>query len=163
MLKVDGIPDLEKLHIIPKKKNTDIPDTEKYLVSLYSKKQAELDKALNFIKFHVRNGLNENTSIKMAANILETGTKVLEHALILVGLKVQGLSERLVNDKDVERCIREIMIESSISTLNRGPKADLTLKVMMGVVATDSNNRIMENGEEAYKQQQALQKKYEDI
>jgi hypothetical protein len=142
-------PDLEKLHIVPRKKNSVDPDTEKWLISLYTKKQAELDKMLNFIKFHVRNNINEQTSIKMANNLLETGTKTLEHILLLVGLKVQGLSKNMMEDEDVERCVREILIDNSISTLNLGPKADLGLKLVMKVVSTDGANRL---GEEVDRQ-----------
>lgn len=65
-------PELAKLHIVPCKRNTDTPDTEKWLISLYSKKQEDLEKILNFIRFHVRNNISENSSIKLASNFLET-------------------------------------------------------------------------------------------
>jgi len=136
-------PHLEQLHIIPKKKSGE-PDTEKYLISLYTKKQADLEKVLDFLQFHVRNCINEQTSTKMATNVITTGSKVLEHVLVALGLKVQGLTKNLMEDEDVDRCIKEILIENSINTFNLGPKADLGLKLMMKIVSTDSSNRIEE-------------------
>jgi hypothetical protein len=137
-------PKLEQLHIIPVKKSTGEPDVEKFLISLYAKKQADLDKMLDFIQFAVRNQINEQTSTKLATNVITTGSKVLEHILVALGLKVQGLTKNLMEDEDVDRCIKEILIENSINTLNLGPKADLGLKLMMKIVSTDSQNRIEE-------------------
>eukprot|EP00045_Choanoeca_perplexa_P004224 m.36209 g.36209 ORF g.36209 m.36209 type:complete len:129 (+) comp12461_c0_seq1:363-749(+) len=109
-------PQLAHLHIIPKKKtkgHEGEPDVEKFLIGLYSKKQAELDKMLDFIQFAVRNQINEQTSVKMANNIVTTGSKVIEHVLVALGLKVQGLTSSLMEDEDVTRCIREILSVSS--------------------------------------------------
>lgn len=156
-------PQLEELHIIPRKKSKGHegePDTEKWLVSLYGKKQEELNKTLDFIRFHVRNAINEQTSIKMANNVVTTGSKVLEHVLVALGLKVQGLTDSLMADADVERCIREILIENSISTFSYGAKADLGLKLMMKIVSTDSHNRIEERvRENAEKKAKEIEKK----
>ncbi|EDQ91352.1 uncharacterized protein MONBRDRAFT_23655 [Monosiga brevicollis MX1] len=152
-------PQLEQLHIIPKKKtkgHEGEPDTEKWLVSLYTKNQTDLDKMLDFIQFHVRNSINEQTSMKLANNVVTTGSKVIEHILVALGLKVQGLTKTLMEDEDVKRCIKEIIIENGVNTLNYGPKADLGLKLVMKIVQTDSQNRI----EETVKQK-ALEKALE--
>eukprot|EP00045_Choanoeca_perplexa_P004230 m.36226 g.36226 ORF g.36226 m.36226 type:complete len:319 (+) comp12461_c0_seq6:74-1030(+) len=174
-------PQLAHLHIIPKKKtkgHEGEPDVEKFLIGLYSKKQAELDKMLDFIQFAVRNQINEQTSVKMANNIVTTGSKVIEHVLVALGLKVQGLTSSLMEDEDVTRCIREILIENSINTMSFGPKADLGIKLVMKIVQTDSQNRIQDTvqrrAQEQAKQQQDKQEapapipdkladKYEDL
>jgi hypothetical protein len=135
-------PELGKLHIVPRKRGTDEPDTDKWLVSLYTKKVPDLEKMLNFIRFHTRNSLNENSSIKLASSILETGVKVLEHALVILGVKAQGLTKDVVADDDIIRCIKEILIDNSITSLNIGPKSDLALKIGMKIVQQDSHNRI---------------------
>eukprot|EP00035_Acanthoeca_spectabilis_P017077 m.356709 g.356709 ORF g.356709 m.356709 type:complete len:354 (-) comp16606_c0_seq6:3471-4532(-) len=135
-------PELQKLHIVTKKKNTDEPDTEKWLISLYNKKRADLEKTLNFIRFHVRNNINENSSIKLASNVLETGVKVLEHVLLSVGVQSQDLTKNVLADDDIKRCLKEILIDNSINSLNIGAKSDLVLKLGMKIVSTDSQNRI---------------------
>ena len=135
-------PELSKLHIVTRKRGTDEPEVEKWLVSLYTKKVPDLEKTLNFVKFHVRNNINENTSIKLASNALETGVKVIEHVLLVVGVQSQNLTKNVMDDPDINRCIKEILIENSVHSLNLGPKADLTLKLAMKVVGTDSTNRI---------------------
>jgi hypothetical protein len=135
-------PELSKLHIVPKKKNSTEPDTEKFLISLYTKKTLELEKILNFVRFHTRNSLNENSSIKVASNVLETGVKILELTLVTVGVQAQGLSRDVVADPDIVRCLKEILIDSSITSLNIGPKTDLAIKIGMRIVQQDSQNRI---------------------
>ena len=110
--------------------------------SLYSKKEQDLDKILNFIRFHVRNNINENSSIKLASNVLETGVKVIEHVLLVVGVKSQNLTKNVMADEDIIRCVKEILIDNSITSLNLGPKSDLMLKLGMKVVSCDSQNRI---------------------
>lgn len=135
-------PELSKLHIVPLKKGTDEPDTEKWLISLYSKKQDGLEKILNFVRFHVRNNISENSSIKLASNALETSVKVLEHVLLLVGVQSQDLTKTVMSDPDIIRCVKEILIDNSITSLSLGPKSDLLLKLGMKIVSTDSHNRI---------------------
>ena len=135
-------PELSKLHIVPLKKGTDEPDTEKWLISLYSKKQDALEKILNFVRFHVRNNISENSSIKLASNALETSVKVLEHVLLLVGVQSQDLTKTVMSDPDIIRCVKEILIDNSITSLSLGPKSDLLLKLGMKIVSTDSHNRI---------------------
>ena len=135
-------PELAKLHIVTRKRGTEEPDTEKWLISLYSKKTTDLEKILNFVRFHTRNSLNENSSIKLASNILETGVKVLEHALVIVGVQAQGLTKDVVADQDIIRCIKEILIDNSVTSLNMGPRSDLALKIGMKIVQQDSQNRI---------------------
>ena len=150
-------PELEKLHIVTRKKGTDVPDTEKWLISLYTKKQADLEKVMNFIKFHVRNNINENSSIKLATNILETTVKVLEHLLMVVGVESKDLTKNVLDDDDIRRCLKEILIDNSINTLNLGAKSDLALKLGMKIVSTDSHNRI--DKQIALQAQQAKEKK----
>lgn len=135
-------PELEKLHIVPFKRNTETPDTEKWLISLYSKKQEELEKILNFIRFHVRNNISENSSIKLASNVLETGVKVLEHVLLVVGVQSQNLTKNVMEDQDIIRCVKEILIDNSVTSLSLGPKSDIVLKLGMKIVSCDSQNRI---------------------
>jgi hypothetical protein len=130
------------LHIVPLKKGTDEPDTEKWLISLYSKKQDGLEKILNFVRFHVRNNISENSSIKLASNALETSVKVLEHVLLLVGVQSQDLTKTVMSDPDIIRCVKEILIDNSITSLSLGSKSDLLLKLGMKIVSTDSHNRI---------------------
>ena len=136
-------PELETLHVVPKNKSG-APDVEKYLVSLYTKKTPDLEKLLNFVRFHVRNSIAENGSIKLASNVLETSVRVLEHTLMLVGIKSKGLSNSVMEDKDVLRCVKEIMIDNSIASMAIGPKSDLVLKLGMKLVSIDSQNRIEE-------------------
>jgi hypothetical protein len=135
-------PELEKLHIVPCKRNTDTPETEKWLISLYSKKQEELEKILNFIRFHVRNNISENSSIKLASNVLETSVKVLEHVLLVVGVQSQNLTKNVMEDQDIIRCVKEILIDNSVTSLSLGPKSDIVLKLGMKIVSCDSQNRI---------------------
>ena len=130
------------MHIVPHKKNTDTPDTEKWLISLYSKKQEDLEKILNFIRFHVRNNISENSSIKLASNFLETGIKVLEHILLTVGVQSQNLTKSVMEDQDIIRCVKEILIDNSVTSLSLGPKSDIVLKLGMKIVSCDSQNRI---------------------
>ena len=136
-------PELETLHVVPKNKSG-APDVEKYLVSLYTKKTPDLEKLLNFVRFHVRNSIAENSSMKLASNVLETSVRVLEHTLMLVGIKSKGLSDSVMEDKDVLRCVKEIMIDNSIASMAIGPKSDLVLKLGMKLVSIDSQNRIEE-------------------
>lgn len=135
-------PELGGLHIVPKKKASDEPDIEKWLISLYAKKVPELQKTLNFVRFHVRNNISENSSIKLASNVLETTVKVLEHTLMLIGVQAQNLTKDVMQDEDITRCLKEILIDNSINSLNLGPKSDLCLKLGMKIVAADSQNRI---------------------
>jgi len=135
-------PELSKLHIVPLKRGTDEPDTEKWLISLYNKKQDALEKILNFVRFHVRNNISENSSIKLASNALETSVKVLEHVLLLVGVQSQDLTKTVMSDPDIIRCVKEILIDNSITSLSLGSKSDLLLKLGMKIVSTDSHNRI---------------------
>ena len=63
---------------------------------------------------------------------------------MLVGIKSKGLSESVMEDKDVLRCVKEIMIDNSIASMAIGPKSDLVLKLGMKLVSIDSQNRIEE-------------------
>jgi hypothetical protein len=146
-------PELDKLHIVTRKKGTDIPDVEKWLISLYTKKVPDLEKTLNFIRFHVRNNISENSSIKLASNILETSCRVLEHTLMMTGIKANGLTQNVIADPDITRCIKEILIDNSVTSLHLGPKSDLALKIGMKIVAQDSQNRIEQQMNEIYRQQ----------
>lgn len=136
-------PELAQLHIVPKKKNGE-PDVEKFLISLYTKKTADLEKTLNFVRFHTRNTLNENSSIKLASNVLETGMRIIETTMCFVGIKSQGLTKEVMKDGDIIRCIKEILIDNSITSINVGPKTDLAMKIGMKIIQTDSSNRIEE-------------------
>ena len=146
-------PELKTLHVVPKNKSG-APDVEKYLVSLYTKKTPDLEKLLNFVRFHVRNSIAENSSMKLASNVLETSVRVLEHTLMLVGIKSKGLSDSVMEDKDVLRCVKEIMIDNSIASMAIGPKSDLVLKLGMKLVSIDSQNRIEEKIAECKPKQQ---------
>ena len=48
-----------------------------------SKNNPDLEKLLNFVRFHVRNSIADNSSMKLASNVLETSVRVLEHTLML--------------------------------------------------------------------------------
>lgn len=136
-------PELQTLHIVPKNKKTEKPELEKYLISLYTKKDVELIKVLNFVQFHCRNSVSENSS-KVFENVAGTVVKFSEHLFIMCGLKVQGLTEQVMNDKDILRCIKEIQIESAISTFNYGPKTDLGIQLCSAITRLDTSNRIQE-------------------
>jgi hypothetical protein len=143
-----SFPDLENLHIVK-------PDKDKYLISLYTKKQVELDKTLHFMKFHCRNQLSEKTGSKIFENMFKTTCKFSEHLLCMLGMKVNGLTEKVMEDDDIERCLKEICIDHSIHTLSYGPKTDLFLKLGMNIVQLDSQNRIEEKIEQQIKKQPA--------
>lgn len=136
-------PFLEDLHIVPKLKDGKA-NVDKWLISLYTKKDEDLEKILDFLQFHVRNNLNENGSLKVAEGVLGTGTKVVEHILMACGVKCQGLSKNIMEDPDINRCIKEIMIDNSISLVDFSPKVDLTLKMLMKIINVDASNRIKE-------------------
>lgn len=133
--------DLHDLHIIPKQKNGE-PDIDKYMISLYTKKQEELDKLEHFIVFHVRNNMTSKTSSKIAHHTFETLCRVLEFTLSKVGVHAQGLTDDIMNDEDVDRCLKEILIESELYKLSYGPKSDLLIKLGMKILEKDSKNRI---------------------
>ena len=143
-------PELEKLHIVPRKPKRksdgdnppDVPDVDKFMLSLYDKKVDDLLKIVNLIRFHVRNTINENSSVRLANNLLETSVKVLEHTLFLIGVQSQDLTKSVMEDQDIQRCVKEILIDHSITPVNLGPKSDLALKLGMKIVSTDSQNRI---------------------
>jgi hypothetical protein len=164
-------PELSKLHIVTRKRGTDEPDTEKWLISLYGKTQPELEKLLNFIKFHVRNNMSENSSVKLASNVLETSVKILEHVLLRVGVQSQDLTKDVMSDEDISRCVKEILIDHSVTSLNLGPKSDLLLKLGMKIVACDSHNRIEQQIEKQTKNDKrtdvplspSLVEKYKDL
>ena len=112
------------------------------MLSLYDKKVDDLLKIVNLIRFHVRNTINENSSVRLANNLLETSVKVLEHTLFLIGVQSQDLTKSVMEDQDIQRCVKEILIDHSITPVNLGPKSDLALKLGMKIVSTDSQNRI---------------------
>ena len=136
---------LQNLHIVPNKRNSETKDLGKFLEGLYSKKKLDLEKMLHFVKFHVRNQINENTSNKVVESAFQTSIKVLEHLLLLTGLRVGGLTSNVMSDPDIQRCLKEIMIDKSIHTMNFSPGVDLALKVGMGIIQTDASNRITES------------------
>lgn len=134
---------LKDLHIVPEDKKTGEKDVEKYLISLYNKKPMELEKTLHFIKWHTRNNISESSN-KIFENITGTVIKTSEHLMIMLGLKVQGLTERCMNDEDIQRCIKEIQIEHGISTFSYGPKTDLAINICSTIARIDGENRIQE-------------------
>jgi len=68
----------------------------------------------------------------------------------LFGISVQSqdLTKTVMADPDIIRCVKEILIDNSITSLSLGSKSDLILKLGMKIVSTDSQNRI-ENRMEA--------------
>ena len=147
-----SFPQLQNLHIIPKDKKTNEPDLEKYLISLYTMKENDLYKILNFVQFHCRNSVSENSS-KVFENVAGTIVKFSEHLLVMCGLKVQGLTEQVMADEEILRCIKEIQIESSISTFNYGPKTDLGIQLCSAIARLDTSNRIKERIENQAKKE----------
>jgi hypothetical protein len=74
--------------------------------------------------------------------VLETGVKVLEHVLLVVGVQSQNLTKNVMEDQDIIRCVKEILIDNSVTSLSLGPKSDIVLKLGMKIVSCDSQNRI---------------------
>lgn len=142
-LYIHHFPDLGQLHLVPKKKDGEA-DVDKFIKDLYTKKEGELDKIIHLFKFSCRNRIGNHSTITIAENVLKTGTKILEHTLCLAGMKVNGLCDKVMDDEDVSRCLKEILIDSSINTLSYGPKTDLGLKVGLAIIQLDSQNRIEE-------------------
>lgn len=158
-------PDLEKLHIVT-------PNKDKFLIALYTKKQAELEKTLHFIQFHVRNQINEGCTTKLASTGLETAVRVLEMVLCTVGVKAKGLTHDVMADDDIQRCLKEILIEHGINTISYGPKADLAIKLGMKLAQKDAENRQLDYIESAAKRTvkkeestrlEEVEKKYQDL
>lgn len=142
-LYIHHFPDLGQLHLVPKKRDGEA-DVDKFIKDLYTKKEGDLEKIIHLFKFSCRNRIGNNSTITIAENVLKTGTKILEHTLCMTGMKVNGLCDKIMDDEDVSRCLKEILIDSSINTLSYGPKTDLGLKVGMAIVQLDSQNRIEE-------------------
>ena len=140
-LYVHHFPDLGNLHVVPKKKDGEA-DVDKFIKELYTKKDGELEKLVHLFKFSCRNRIGNHSTVTIAENVLKTGTKILEHTLCLAGMKVQGLTDQVMSDDDVNRCLKEILIDSSINTLSYGPKTDLGLKMGLAIIQLDSQNRI---------------------
>jgi len=132
-----AFPDLENLPVVK-------PDKDKYLLALYSRKQSELEKELNFFQFHVRNSVSENSGHAVVLKTFETAIRTLEVVMTYVGLRAQGLIDTIMTDQDVERCIKEICIEHSISTFSYGPKVDLLFKLGSAVIKQETINRSLD-------------------
>jgi len=128
-------PELENLHII---KN----DKDKFIYSLYTKKQGELDKTLHFIQFHCRNNSNENTAGKMSELALTTILSSFEYLLCSVGMKVKGLSNTVMQNPNIERTLNELMIEHNINTMNISPVYVLMMTIGGSVLALHTKNTI---------------------
>ena len=132
-----NFPDLEELHVVK-------PDKEKFLISLYSKKKGELEKTLNFLTFHTRNSISEKSTMGSAKTVLTIAGRTIEIILGLVGVKSDGLTNDIASDNDLDRCVREIIIENSINTLNYGPKTDALIRICTIVAKRDGMNRQVE-------------------
>ena len=113
-----------------------------FIRDLYRKRLPDLEKLLDFIKFHVRNNNGQITG-NLLTNIFFTIIKVLEMILYKFGLDVTGLAEDMRNDKEVVSCLKEIEIESVASRIQFSPKVDLILKLCMKSVQKFSENKIM--------------------
>lgn len=155
-------PFLADLHIVPLDKKTNEPDVEKYLISLYTKKPQELERTLHFVKFHTRNQISES-STKIFENVAGTVFKFSEHFFIMCGLKVQGLTDKVMSDEDIQRCLKEIQIEHGVSTINYGPKVDLAINLCSTIAKLDTENRIedkikRQQQQEELKQSQKVRK-----
>ena len=77
----------------------------------------------------------------------------------MVGLKTNGLTDKIMKDEDIHRCLKEIQIEHGINTINYGPKTDLLLKLGMTIVQCDSQNRIESQIEQAMEAKKGNTKK----
>ena len=85
---------VKQLHIIK-------PTPEKFIIELYNKKEQELNKLLNFIKFHVR-FCNKTVSTSLLSNGLTIGTKLIEHLGGYLGADLRGLTEDVAHDDEIQ-------------------------------------------------------------
>ena len=128
--------DLDDLHIVGGNK-------EKFLVGLYTKKEAELNKILHFIKFHVRFN-NKQISKSLVENGFYTVCKAVEIFSGYLGIQSEGFTQKIKEDQEVDRLIKEIAIEFEATKPSFGPKTDLGLKILTNLAHTDASNRLKE-------------------
>lgn len=131
--------DLDDLHIIG-------GNREKFLVGLYTKKEAELNKILHFIKFHVRFN-NKQISKSLIENGFFTACKAIEIFSGYLGLQTEGFTDKIREDQEIDRLIKEIAIEFEATKPNFGPKTDLGLKILSNLAQVDASNRLNPLGE----------------
>lgn len=143
-LYMQNFPELHDLYIVDIRDDSK-PLINKWIDSLYKKPIDQLEKILHCIKFHCRNNSSDQSSGAVAMKMFEITLTVIEHILIKFNLKVQGLSNELMNDPNVKKNLTELMIEHGVNTLQYGPKVDLLLKFLMSVVSLDTRNRMLEN------------------
>ena len=134
---------------------------DKWINKLYNKKTEELEKILHCIKFHTRNKSSDESTTQIGLKMFEITIKIIEAVLKMASLRVDGLTDQMVNDEHVKRCIKEIMIEHSINTLNYGPKTDILIRLGMVIIQKDTENRLKEGYK--LKQPQIQHSKNEEI
>ncbi len=140
-----NFPDLHELDEVITIKNKDgSNNVKKWLTTLYSKKTEDLEKTLHFIQFHTRNTTSDNGTGKVVESVFEISIRAIEMILCALSLKVHGLTQEMMADPDVARCLKEIMIESSIHSHNFGPKTDLIFKLGTKIATVDTMNRVIE-------------------
>ena len=129
--------DLDHLHIIK-------PNKEKFVVDLYNKSEKELNKLLNFIKFHVRFNYKQVSNSLMSNTVLLL-SKFIEVAGGKVGLKLDGLTEDIQQDEEIQSLLKELSIEFEASKPYFGAKTDITLKLLMKIGQKHSMNKMIES------------------
>lgn len=126
--------------------NLDLDDKKinKFIQDLYRKKNADLKKMLEFIKFHIRHD-NHNITGNFVANIFFTIIKVIETILYKFGIDLTGLSDDLRNDPELMSNLKEIEIEMTSQKLNLGAKGDLLLKICTKSLTKYTENKLIKS------------------
>jgi len=114
----------------------------KYIQDLYKRKIPELNKLLDFIKFHIRHN-NNSVSGNFISSIFFTLVKVLEVILTKMGIDLTGLSDELKNDPDMMSNLKEIEIEITSNKLNIGAKTDVLLKLCTKGLTKFTENKMI--------------------
>eukprot|EP00049_Salpingoeca_infusionum_P016638 m.342258 g.342258 ORF g.342258 m.342258 type:complete len:339 (+) comp16121_c0_seq16:2263-3279(+) len=127
--------DLDHLNIIK-------PNREKFVYDLYNKNETELNKLLNFIKFHIR-FQNKQVSNSLMSNTVLLLSKFVEVAGGKVGLQLDGLTEDIQQDEEIQSLLKEISIEFEASKPYFGAKTDITLKLLMKIGQKHSMNKMI--------------------
>ncbi len=149
----------------------------KFIQDLYRRKEVELVKLLDFIKFHIRHS-NNMIQGNFVSGVFFTITKILELILFKFGVNVVGLTDDLRADKDIISNLKEIEIEMTAGRINVGPKTDVMFKLCQTALSKFTHNKLVNKMEEAGKKEKMrevmdklqakpvnveLQEKYKDI
>jgi hypothetical protein len=113
----------------------------KFIQDLYKRKIPELEKLLDFIKFHIRHNNNSVTG-NLANSIFFTVLRVVELIVTKMGIDVTGLSDDLRNDPEMISNLKEIEIEMIASKYNLSPKADVLLKICTKGLTKYTENKL---------------------